>query len=64
MSLKIKSLEEHSRPNFFDEVRVKEMGNVVEVMYSERTNRKIFIKKTYLLERFYEQFSYAKKLKL
>lgn len=45
MSLKIKSLEEHSRPNFFDEVRVKEMGNVVEVMYSERTNRKIFIKK-------------------
>ena len=45
MGLKIKSLEEHSRPNSYDEVRVKEMGNVIEVMYSERTNHKIHIRK-------------------
>ena len=31
MALKIKSLEEHSRPSGFDEVRVKEMGNIIEV---------------------------------
>ena len=45
MALKVKSLEEHSRPNGFDEVRVKEMGNIVEVMHSEKTNHKIYIKK-------------------
>ena len=45
MALEIKSLEEHSRPNSYDEVRVKEMGNVIELMYSERTNHQIFIKK-------------------
>lgn len=45
MGLKIKSLEEHSRPSSCDEVRVKEMGNVIEIMYSERTNHQIFIKK-------------------
>lgn len=45
MALKIKSLEEHSRPDSYDEVRVKEMGNVIEIMYSERTNHKIYIKK-------------------
>ena len=45
MALEIKSLEQHSRPNSYDEVRVKEMGNVIELMYSERTNHQIFIKK-------------------
>ena len=45
MGLKIKSLDEHSRPKYYDEVRVKEMGNVIEIMYSERKNHKIFIKK-------------------
>ena len=45
MALKIKSLEEHSRPSGFDEVRVKEMGNIIEVMHSEKTNHKIYIKK-------------------
>ncbi len=45
MALKVKSLEEHSRPNAYDEVRVKEMGNIIEVMHSERTNHKIYIKK-------------------
>ena len=45
MALKIKSLEEHSRPSGFDEVRVKEMGNIIEVMHSEKNNHKIYIKK-------------------
>lgn len=45
MSVKIKSLDEHSRPSGLDEVRVKEMGNIVELMHSERTNHKIWIKK-------------------
>lgn len=45
MALKIKTLEENSRPTICDEVRVKEMGNIVEVMYSERKNHQIFIKK-------------------
>ena len=45
MALEIKSLEEHSRPDLYDEVRVKEMGNVIELMYSERTNHKIYIRK-------------------
>lgn len=45
MGLKIESLEEHSRPNLYDEVRVKEMGNVIEIMHSERKNHRIFIKK-------------------
>lgn len=45
MAFKIKTLEENSRPTICDEVRVKEMGNIVEVMFSERKNNQIFIKK-------------------
>ena len=45
MALKIKTLEEHSRPKSYEEVRVKEMGNVIELMHSERKNYEIFIKK-------------------
>ena len=45
MALKVKVLEEHSRPNFCDEVRIKEMGNIIELMHTERTNHQIFIKK-------------------
>jgi hypothetical protein len=33
------------RPASYQEVRVKEMGNIVELMYSVRNNRQIFIKK-------------------
>lgn len=45
ISLKVKTLEENSRPKFYDEVRVKEMGNIVEVMYSDKKNNQIVIKK-------------------
>lgn len=45
MALKIKTLEEHSRPKDHEEIRVKEMGNVIELMHSERKNYEIFIKK-------------------
>ena len=45
MGLKIKTLEDHSRPTICDEVRVKEMGNIIELMYSEKRNDKILIKK-------------------
>ena len=45
MALKIKTLDEHSRPKDHEEIRVKEMGNVIELMHSERKNYEIFIKK-------------------
>lgn len=45
MALKVETLDEHSRPRSFDKVRVKEMGNIVELMHSERNNSQIFIKK-------------------
>lgn len=45
MALKIKALEEHSRPKDYEEIRVKEMGNIIELMYTERKNHQIFIKK-------------------
>ncbi len=45
MALKVKALEEHSRPKDYEEIRVKEMGNIVELMYTERKNHQIFIKK-------------------
>jgi len=45
MALKIKTLEENSRPSSLDEVRVKEMGNVIELMYSDKKNSQIVIKK-------------------
>ena len=45
MALKIKTLDEHSRPKDYEEIRVKEMGNIVELMYTERKNHQIFIKK-------------------
>ena len=45
MGLKIETLEKNVRPTDYQEVRVKEMGNVIEIMYSDRKNNKIFIKK-------------------
>ena len=45
MGLKIKTLEKNVRPTDYQEVRVKEMGNVIEIMYSDKKNHKIFIKK-------------------
>lgn len=45
MSIKIKSLEEHFRPGDYDEVKVKSMGNIIELVHRERVNNKIFIKK-------------------
>ncbi|MEG1871160.1 MAG: hypothetical protein RR192_04105 [Peptostreptococcaceae bacterium] len=45
MSLKVKSLDEHFRPGSYDEVRTKEMGNIIELMYSDRKNHQIVIKK-------------------
>lgn len=45
MGLKIEALEKNVRPTDYQEVRVKEMGNVIEIMYSDRKNHKIFIKK-------------------
>lgn len=45
MAIKIKSLEEHFRPNNHDEVKVKSMGNIVELVHYERVNSQIFIKK-------------------
>lgn len=45
MALKIKTLEEHSRPKDHEEIRVKEMGNIIELMHSNRKNHEIFIKK-------------------
>ena len=45
MALKVKALEEHSRPKDYEQIRVKEMGNIIELMYTERKNHEIFIKK-------------------
>lgn len=45
MALKIKTLEESPKLNALDDVRVKEMGNIIELMYSDRKNHKIVIKK-------------------
>lgn len=45
MSLKVETLEENSRPRSFDKVRVKEMGNIIELMHSQKNNSQIFIKK-------------------
>ena len=45
MALKIKTLEENVRPKEHQEIRVKEMGNIIELMYSDRKNHEIFIKK-------------------
>ena len=50
MALKVKALEEHSRPKDYEQIRVKEMGNIIELMYTERKNHEIFIKKiTYII---------------
>ena len=45
MGVKIEALEKNVRPTDYQEVRVKEMGNIIELMYCERKNHKIFIKK-------------------
>lgn len=45
MALKIKTLEENVRPKEHQEIRVKEMGNIIELMHSDRKNHEIFIKK-------------------
>ena len=45
MGLKVKSLEEHFKPKDYDKIRIKEMGNIVELMYTERKNHQILIKK-------------------
>ena len=45
MGVKIEELEKNVRPTDYQEVRVKEMGNIIELMYCERKNHKIFIKK-------------------
>ncbi|WP_095926248.1 rolling circle replication-associated protein [Clostridioides difficile] len=37
--------KENIRPKLYDTVRVKEMGNIIELMYSEFKNNKIVIKK-------------------
>lgn len=43
--MKIKTLEENVRPDHWQEVKVKEMGNITEIMYSEKINHQIYIKK-------------------
>lgn len=43
--MKIEKLEENYRPTHKDKVRVKEMGNIVELMYTEKQNNKINIRK-------------------
>ena len=45
MSIKVKSLDEHFRPRANDEVKVKNMGNIIELVHRERVNSQIFIKK-------------------
>lgn len=45
MALKIKTLEENVRPKEYQEIRVKEMGNIIELMHSDRKNHSIVIKK-------------------
>ena len=44
-SLEIKRLEENVRPGRGDVVRIKEMGNIVELMYQEKRNKVNVIKK-------------------
>jgi len=41
----VKTLEENVRPKEFQEVRVKEMGNIIEIMYSQVRNQENVIKK-------------------
>lgn len=45
MSIKVKSLDEHFRPRANEEVKVKNMGNIIELVHRERVNSQIFIKK-------------------
>ena len=45
MSIKVRSLDEHFRPRANDEVKVKNMGNIIELVHRERVNSQIFIKK-------------------
>ena len=45
MGLKVKTLEENVRPKDHQEIRIKEMGNIIELMHSERKNNQILIKK-------------------
>jgi len=45
VALKIKTIEGGFIPNSLDQVRIKEMGNIVELMYSDKKNSKIVIKK-------------------
>lgn len=45
MGLKIKTLEKNVRPEDHQEIRVKEMGNIIELMHTERKNHQILIKK-------------------
>ena len=44
--LEIKKLEENIRPTDWEMVRIKEMGNVVELMYQEKRNSENVIKNT------------------
>lgn len=43
--MKIEKLEDDFLPSHSDTVRVKQMGNIVEVMYCEKKNSEIYIKK-------------------
>jgi len=43
--VEVKTLEENIRPNSFDEIRVKEMGNIIELMYSKTKSTENVIKK-------------------
>lgn len=45
MAFKIKTVEDSFKVNSLDQVRVKEMGNIIELMYSDKKNSKIVIKK-------------------
>lgn len=44
-TLEIKKLEENVRPGLRDVVRIKEMGNIIELMYQEKRNKTNVIKK-------------------
>lgn len=43
--MEIKKLEENVRPGLRDVVRIKEMGNIIELMYQEKRNKTNVIKK-------------------
>lgn len=43
--MKIQVLSDNIRPKAYDTIRVKEMGNIIELMYSEKVNNKIYIRK-------------------